>query len=128
MATTKKPANPVTPSAREAFVLYLGHWQEKLGLSDWRVHVNPKPASKANAADVRMHYEARLASVCIGRDFGSEVVDDKSIEAYAVHELGHVLLTELLELAKDPNTAADVLTSAEHRVINAYTYALLGRN
>lgn len=125
----KKPANPVTPPAREAFVLYLKHWQERLGLIDWRIVVSAKPAAKTDMAAIHgMDYEARLAPVRLGPDFGGLPVTDESIEALAVHELGHVMLKELIVLCRDPKVPDDVIYAAEHRVINAYTHALTGRN
>jgi hypothetical protein len=66
--------------------------------------------------------------VRIGKDFGGTLVTDESIEALAVHEIGHILLKELITLCRDPKVPEDVIDSAEHRVINAMTHALTGRN
>ncbi len=118
MSQSKKvPPNLVHDAARDAFIAFLHEWQGKLGLGDWRVVISEK-RPKTNAAETIADYEARLASVRLGEDLGSTPVTPDSMEALAVHELGHVLLRELIVLCQDPATPADVINSAEHRVIN----------
>jgi hypothetical protein len=124
-AARKRPLHPVTPPAREAFLLYVHTWADRLGLQDWRITVSAKPAAKANMAEVHeVDYEARLAVLRIGEDFGSAPVNDESIEETALHEVLHVFLKELIYLASDQNLDDDVLNSAEHRVIHSLIRAL----
>jgi hypothetical protein len=118
------PDNPVTPSAREAFVLYLREWQEKLGLQDWRIHVSSKSTSVC-ADVVKQDLEARLATVRVGKHFGDEQVDDETIEDAAVHELCHVLLYELIETALERRVVDEQVRSAEHRVIHTLVNLLV---
>jgi hypothetical protein len=127
-ARRKPPTNPVTLPAREAFILYVREWQERLGMADWRVTVSDKPAARANMAEVvRMDYMARLASIRIGTDFGSATVGDESLEQVALHEMLHVFLKSLIEIAGDENCPADVLASEEHRVIHILVGLLAGK-
>lgn len=124
----KLQKNPITPSAREAFVLYVREWQERLNLSDWRIHVDNTPAENSNMAEVvRMDYESRLAVIRIGADFGSVTVDDESLEKIACHEVFHVFLHSLLECAGDGNCPDDVIASEEHRVIHVLVNLLVGK-
>ena len=106
------PDNPVTPSAREAFVLYL------------RIHVSSKSTS-ACADVVKQDLEARLVSVRLGKHFGDEQVDDETIEDAAVHELCHVLLYELIETALERRVVDEAVRSAEHRVIHTLVNLLV---
>lgn len=116
--------NPVTPEAREAFTIYIDQWQEKLGLTDWRVHVSGTPSKRFSAEVYKCEYEDRLATIRLGTDFGSALVTPETVEALAVHELMHVMLKELIVLCQDSNTPDDVIRSAEHRIINSITRLL----
>lgn len=112
-------SNPVGPADREQFGEFLKKWQVRLGLTDWRMPFTKKPARKGVMAEVyKMDYEARLANVRLGENFGSEPVTLHSLERTAVHESLHVLLYELRVLCQDPETPEDVINSAEHRIIN----------
>ena len=120
----KKPQpNPVTPQGRDCFAMYVHKWQELLNLGDWRIEQSPKPAAKANMAEVdRLDLKARLATYRIGSDFGGTPVTDMSIEQIACHEVLHVFLHELLEFARQGGEDVD---SAEHRVINSLVRVLV---
>jgi hypothetical protein len=113
----KPPTNPVTPEAREAFAMYLQHWQDKLGLQDWRIALSDKP-SRFAAEVSKQDMSSRLAVIRLGRNFGSEPVNDETLENTAVHELCHVLLHELIETAIERRYADDAVRAAEHRVIH----------
>jgi hypothetical protein len=124
---TPPPKNPVTLPAREAFMLYMKHWQELLGLMDWRISLSTKPAKKTNMAEVGRHYEARLAVIYLGEDFGPVSVDDDSLSEIALHEALHILLYELLEVRRDDEVPEDVVASIEHRVIHILVGLLAGK-
>lgn len=108
--------NPTTPEHRAAFAGYLGKWQTKLNLHDWRVCHGDKPARGA-MADMQIDVAARLAVWRLGKTFGAEPVTDQALEATAVHELLHVMLAEYTTLVESKATA-DLIESAEHRIIN----------
>jgi hypothetical protein len=121
----------VTPAARDAFLLYVHQWQERLGLLDWRVVVSQKPAGRANMAEVAsIDLEARLATIRIGRDFGDSVpVNDASLEALALHEVLHVFLFEFKSMHSHEKTMPDDMAmSAEHRVIHTLVNLLAPEN
>jgi hypothetical protein len=110
--------NPVTPKDADKFEAYMLEWQDKLNLKDWRIVRSSKRASGAMAKVMKRHVEDRLASYRIGVDFGSEEVSNHTLESTAVHELLHILLAELLEVAEAPGHTQEQLMSAEHRVVN----------
>jgi hypothetical protein len=116
----------ITPPAREAFILYVRQWQERLNLHDWRISVSAKPAAKANAAEVAiLDLEARLASIRIGTDFGSLPIDDQSLDEFALHEVLHIFLFEFKSLCRHECVVAeDVLMSSEHRLIHSLVHVL----
>jgi hypothetical protein len=127
MASRKKPDNPVTPEAADAFAMFMRKWQEQLNLSDWRIERSAKPAGRANLAEVnRMSLPDRLATYRIGDDFGSMSVNEATLEQIACHEVLHIFLRELIDTAKDAQTVtADTLSSAEHRVVNTLVQLLV---
>ncbi len=115
-----QPPNPVTPQGRDAFALYVRKWGDALNLNDWRIELSPKPANRANMAEVSsMDLRARLATYRVGSDFGSTPVTDQSIEEIACHEMWHVRLHELMEICRNPAATDDQISSAEHSVIHA---------
>jgi hypothetical protein len=122
----KAPPNPVTQEGRDCFALFVHKWQDALNLNDWRILPSPKPAGKANMAEVfKFDLEARLATYRIGEDFGGTPVTDMSIEDTALHEVLHVFLFELLQFAGDPSAKPADVASAEHRVIHTLVRLLL---
>lgn len=126
MANAKKPPdNPITPPAREAFELYLRDWQERLNLRDWRIVFSPKTVKGACAEVTKFDLPGRVASIRLGEHFGSEPVDDVTLEDTAVHELLHVLLKEFKELVASPTATEDDIFSAEHRVIQTVVNLLV---
>lgn len=130
MATPKKPpANPVTVSDADAFALFVHEWQERLNLRDWRIERSPKPAARANMAEVsKISLPDRLATYRIGADFGSIPVTAQSVEEIACHEVGHVFLHEFKEICMDPASTGDEINAAEHRLINTLVRLLVPRS
>lgn len=122
----KKQPHPVTQNDRDAFALFVQKWQEALNLNDWRIVPSSKRAAKANMAEVcGMDLKARLATYRIGDDFGATPVTGHSLEETACHELMHVRLFELIQLARDPQSSDDAIASAEHAVIIAIVRLLV---
>ena len=113
--TTK---NPVTKEDSDLFDRYMVEWQTKLNLNDWRIKRSPIPAKGSMAVVHKMHVEDRLASYRLGSHFGLEKVTPYTLESTAVHELLHILLVELVEIATDKDHTQEQLMSAEHRVVN----------
>jgi hypothetical protein len=99
-------------------------WQAELNLADWRI-VPRRGRAKGVMADVTRELEHRLAGYRLGDTFGNVPVTAHALESTALHEVLHVLLHELVELAKDPVTSEAALMSAEHRVINVLERKLL---
>jgi len=96
-------------------------WQYKLNLQDWRIERGMRPAVGAMAS-VKHNYGARLATYRTGAGWPTATTSD--IEATVIHELLHVMLAELLHLTT-AQAAADVLESAEHRVVNTLEKLLM---
>lgn len=121
-----KITNPVTPEDAEKFEEYIRKWQRLLGLGDWRIRRSLKPPRKGVMAEIKkFDFEQRLVSYQIGMHFGADEVNPETLEATALHEVLHIFLHDLIELSKDELTQPDVLSSAEHRVINVLETLLM---
>ena len=107
-----------TPSAEQALMFdqFVQKWQTTLSLGDWRIERGQKPAKNAMAS-VEFNEGARLAVYRLG-DFGAEPITPESLEKTALHELLHILLHDLIDVAGAPRTNDEQLEAAEHRVIN----------
>jgi len=118
MSKQSSPKNPVSSADADKFEDYIQQWQTKLNLNDWRIVRSSKRVNGAMAQVSKIYLEDRLVSYKIGSDFGTEGVSDHTLESTAVHELLHVLLYELVELAATPGHTQEQLMSVEHRVVN----------
>lgn len=112
----KVPPNPVSAQQSQDFDAFIAKWQKKLNLCDWRIVRSKRKTS--NMSDIKPLVAHRLATYTLGADFGGTSVNDHSLEQTAVHELLHVLLADLTEVAATPGYTNDQLMAAEHRVIN----------
>lgn len=129
MATKKQPPrNPVTQEAADLFAMMVHRWQERLNLMDWRIVQSPKRCKGSMGMIVKRDLPARLATYRIGTDFGAEPVTERTVEQTALHELLHVFLYELIEVARDPASTAEDLETAEHRVVIVLEKLLVPEN
>jgi len=113
----------LTPEQNAEFDRLVKVWQAKLNLQDWRIERGMRAAVGAMAS-VKPNYGARLATYRTGAGWPTATTAD--IEATVVHELLHVVLFELTHLTA-AGASADVLESAEHRVVNTLEKLLMGR-
>lgn len=119
------PAYPITDEQCAEFNRLLKVWQKRLHLMNWRfARGRARPA--ANLADVRMYPEDRLVRYNIGRDWGSHEPDPSALEKLVVHELMHVRLNQLLEVAFKRRQYDEPVQGEEHDVIVVFEDILVG--
>ena len=106
---------PTTEDAK-LFAESVKKWQQVLSLGDWRIEKGLKPA-KAAMASVEFNQGARLATYRLG-DFGAEKITPDSFDKTALHELLHIFLHDLMDVATDPKSSDEEIEMQEHRVIN----------
>lgn len=106
----------LAPKQKDYFYACVKKWQIKLNLGDWVINYPKSKAQKDAMADVDCDRVNRMVSIRLGSN-GWSGADDHRIEGTAVHELLHVRLRDLVELAKDPNTSEDTLMASEHQVV-----------
>ncbi len=110
--------NHLTPDDVSRFGELLRAWQAKLGLQDWRIVLSPIPAKKSMAEMDKWDWPQRQVTCRVGLDWKSTPVTEGTLEQTAVHELFHVLLYQLIEAARNPQTSDEDLRSIEHSIIN----------
>ena len=110
--------NQLTPDDVTRFGELLRGWQAKLGLQDWRIVLSPIPAKKSMAEMDKWDWPQRQVTCRVGLDWKSTPVTEGTLEQTAVHELFHVLLYQLIEAARNPQTSDEDLRSIEHSIIN----------
>ena len=108
--------NIPTSEHDELFAQSVRKWQQVLSLGDWRIEKGLKPA-KAAMASVEFNQGARLATYRLG-DFGAEKITPDSLDKTALHELLHIFLHDLMDVATDPKSSDEEIEMQEHRVIN----------
>ena len=108
--------NIPTSEHAELFAQSVQKWQQVLSLGDWRIEKGLKPA-KAAMASVEFNQGARLATYRLG-DFGAEKITPDSLDKTALHELLHIFLHDLMDVATDPKSSDEEIEMQEHRVIN----------
>jgi len=120
MPKTKLPL--LTPEQDAEFDRLVAVWQRRLNLLDWRIE-RAAGRARGNMAQVVLDIPARLASYKTGPWSGPATT--AAIEATVVHELLHVALRELT-YAIENRLDADLVESAEHRVVNTFEKLLTG--
>lgn len=116
----KKPVDPISPVSaedKELFDQRVVYWQNRLGLSDWRIVRSKKKKTKhmAEIFDADAHH--RVASYGIGDDWVSTEVIPETIDRTALHEVLHIFLEGLVQAAVDHGAGNETL-SEQHRIIH----------
>lgn len=119
---TYEPLHPITPEQVEEFKRLTALWIELLHLKEWRIKFTRK-RPVANLADVEIFPSERLATISIGRDWGSHPPDENELEDTVIHELLHIKLYDLAEAAE--KASPDSVLALEHAVIIPLAQTLL---
>lgn len=113
----KQPLSPLTQEDKDYFDERVKHWQEVLGLNDWRIQRSKRKKTKAMAEVFQRDVHHRLATYGIGDDFGSTPVSKESLDSTALHEVAHIFLQGLIQAAIDHGQGNETLAE-EHRIIH----------
>lgn len=114
-------ANYKTTKAHfSTFVAMSKSWAEKLGLHDWSLHYYHGGELSADEALAYCNHDAtgRVASITLNGEWPEHVpVTKEQLDMTAFHELCHVLLSELVGMAKERVTTDNMLLQAQHAII-----------
>jgi hypothetical protein len=118
--TPSKPKafrNPVTDADVEYFDRAVVKWQALLNLRDWRIVRESARDLKHMASLTGVEHPHKLARYRVGVDFKSAAVTPQSLESTALHELLHLLLRPMLDVAMAEGDHNDSVMEYEHAVI-----------
>jgi hypothetical protein len=87
---------------------------KELNLQDWHIG-RSKRRPKDCMADVDISWEDKTASVALGTGWGNTEINEKTLNATALHEMLHVFFKPLMEACTTGNPL--LMASAEHSVI-----------
>lgn len=116
--TPKPPDNLLSDEDVGMFWEAVSHWQDKLGLRDWRITQSMRAPPGAMACMDKWDWTQRQVRCRLNRNWKAEKVTPDNISATALHEVLHVLLHPLIEVSGDARSTAEERASAEHAVIN----------
>jgi hypothetical protein len=109
----------LTDKQKKFFWSCLFAWQERLGLTDWRItKSNKKPVGKVLCTMQDWDIPQRQVSCRLSPNWFNQEPLDSTIEKTAVHELLHVMLADLIEAARKPGATDEDLHAYEHAIIN----------
>lgn len=103
-------------------------WQGILSLADWDIAQETELVcddDPATLADVASFPDYKSACLTLYQTWDETPITPKNLRGTAIHELLHVLLSELMELAGSREVTKKQLADAEHRVIRALIRAFL---
>ena len=107
------------------FEEYVNLYVEKFGITDWDIGITTCKSDVSDMAHVAYLYPARAAQIAV--DTGYDV-GDKEVWESALHEVLHLVLTDLREayaqyLPEDENVRGRI-ESLEHAVVNRIIHAM----
>ncbi len=117
--------NTVHDAHVQQFEEYVHKWRVLLNLRDWRIVRTRKRPARVMAQLESVEHQHKLARYSVGRDFGAQEVTPESLESTALHELLHLLLRPLLDVAMEQGEHNDVLLEYEHAVITVLEELLM---
>jgi len=100
------------------FHKHVAKWLEAFRLADWEVHYDFSTAYIERLADCAPEADVKKALIVL---YDTWCIDptDKALDQTACHEVLHVLLAQLMQLASDRYTTEKQLADAEQDVIRA---------
>jgi len=105
-------------------------WQKVLGLSDWDITKVTEAScddDDSTLADVASFPDYKSACLTLYENWADTPTDLNHLQGTAIHELLHIALSELMELAETREVTKKQLRDAEHKVIRALVRAFLPR-
>ena len=109
-------SNKTSKADFEAFKKTVVYWQNKLGLTDWKLYLSHDTVENT-LAWVRRDNEGRCASIGLSVNWEHQKVSRKLINECALHEVLHILLANLRYAGQQRQTTETDFSIAEHEII-----------
>lgn len=115
---SKKVKNPISEEQAKEFEQHMAHWQNVLGLTDWRIERKEQRTAQYAAVVDSLEAEHRLAKYRVGSNFGNGPVNSYTLSRVALHETLHIFLYELIEVVAKHGKDGNDCLAQEHRIIH----------
>lgn len=115
---SKAVRNPVTEEHAREFEQHVSHWQQVLGMADWRIYRKQTRCGPYMAVVDTIEPEHRLAKYRIGKDFGATPVTSYALSRVALHEVLHIFLYDLIHTVTTHGKDGNDCLTQEHRIIH----------
>ena len=97
---------------KSACLKYFKEWQ----LDDWDVYFEHVDL-KDSRAHINITHNARMVEISLSTTWDDSLVDKKSLEAVAKHEVLHALLGPITTLTRSRCVTSDEIVHGEHMVL-----------
>jgi hypothetical protein len=107
------------------FWRHISLWQQKFSLMEWEILKSHKSPGSMSAGLEEPNQLQHTVDVILGTGWGDEELrTEKLIEKTACHEMMHLLLDELAQMAIKRGASSEEVTAAEHKIINRVSQVL----
>lgn len=107
------------PKHFTAFKKYCEEYQEKLGLTGWKitfVHALSPMDNRGCRACIGASVPDKIATIGLNKEWDSEVTEVR-LKATAKHEVLHLMMWTLLDYTSNLRTPSEILITEEHDLI-----------
>ena len=110
--------NLTTEKHFEEFKAVCLHWISRLGLTDWRIHIDHDDSDYGDEfAGCCISSPGRVSTITLCKDWQHEKVTMEQVRRSARHEVLENLLLPLQMLAEDRFVTYEQITEAKHSIV-----------
>lgn len=120
-----------TPEHFSIFKKECRYWIDKFGLKDWditfrQMSIESDDLDSVTGAECVADFRNRVAALILQADWGNVVkVTNQIVKAMAFHEVCHVLLWSLMQLALQRSVTVEEIKTETHAIIRRLEGAVL---
>ena len=107
----------------EKFKARCEYWLRFFGIEkEWVVYYSGQKLDRY--AETAYWIDSKVATITLNT---SEALSDEALDRVAFHEVAHLVLADVMALAKDRNYDKETADKEEHKLINRLEHVLLGK-
>lgn len=121
--------NTTTAKDFALFTKYVKHYQELLGLKEWRIDIMHQDCSDPDTVSRAwfMSKDEFISLINLSKHWSGDEITNSRIKEAACHEVLHVLLADIIRFAGLRFLPNGIIDEEEHRIIRrlerAFTYS-----
>ena len=107
------------------FKKYCEHYMEKFGIDkEWVVYYSETPVLSNRYAETTYWIDSKVATITLNTALDHP---EDRLKRMAFHEVCHLVLADIIAMAKSRKFDDELLQTEEHRLINRLENVMLGR-